>query len=136
VKEPAPDREPRLEEFLERLRTEGSASYRRFSTAEQLGELLSRDLALVLTERFQATGGPPAPLLRAAPSLPSPRTSFVDREPELRQIDELLRAGVRLLTLTGPGGIGKTRLAVEAASRSSDRFRHGVAFVPLDGLAS
>lgn len=136
LKEPAPEREPRLREFLERIQAEGSVSYRRFTTTAELAELLARDLALVLTERFHATAVPAEPAAPGVRSLPSPRTSFVGRQSQLRQIDELLLAGARLLTLTGPGGIGKTRLAVEAASRVGDRYRHGVAFVPLEGLAS
>jgi predicted ATPase len=131
VKEPAPEREPRLREFLERLRAEGSASYKRFSTAAELRELLARDLALVLTERFQAAAeAPPSP----PTSLPAPRTSFVGRDRELAQIEDLLQTGSRLLTLVGPGGIGKTRLATEAAQRVADRYSDGVVFVPLDGL--
>jgi hypothetical protein len=131
VKEPAPEREPRLREFLERLRAEGSASYKRFSTAAELRELLARDLALVLTERFQAAAeAPPSP----PTSLPAPRTSFVGRDRELAQIEDLLQTGSRLLTLVGPGGIGKTRLATEAAQRVADRYSDGVVFVPLDGV--
>ncbi len=61
--------------------------------------------------------------------LPMPRTDFVPR-PEVALAADLL-AGARLLTLTGPGGTGKTRLAVETALRVVDRFPGGVAFVDL-----
>jgi predicted ATPase len=134
VKEPAPDREPRLREFLQRLKVEGGASYRPFATGAELRELLLSDLALVLTERFQTTAVIEEPPPLRAQSLPAPRTSFVGRGPELTEIDELLVTGTRLLTLTGPGGIGKTRLAVEAARQVADRYPDGVVFVPLDGL--
>ena len=65
--------------------------------------------------------------------LPVERTSFVGREREVDRIRRLL-ADTRLLTLTGPGGIGKTRLAIEAARRSSSRFVGGIFFVELAGL--
>jgi predicted ATPase/DNA-binding CsgD family transcriptional regulator len=65
--------------------------------------------------------------------LPVERTSFVGREREVDRIRGLL-ADTRLLTLTGPGGIGKTRLAIEAARRSSKRFVGGIYFVELAGL--
>jgi predicted ATPase/class 3 adenylate cyclase len=70
-------------------------------------------------------------------SLPSPGTSFVGREAELDAIDGLLEdPGCRLLTLVGPGGVGKTRLALEAAARRIERYPHGVHFVPLVSVAS
>src|SRR5438045_5212727 len=70
-------------------------------------------------------------------NLPSPRTSFVGRASELEAIDRLLDdPGCRLLTLVGPGGVGKTRLALEAAARRVDRYSHGVHFVPLVSVAS
>ncbi|MDQ6793726.1 MAG: LuxR C-terminal-related transcriptional regulator [Chloroflexota bacterium] len=65
--------------------------------------------------------------------LPLDKTSFVGREREVDRIKRLL-ADARLLTLTGPGGIGKTRLAIEAARRSSRRFVGGIFFVELAGL--
>ena len=61
------------------------------------------------------------------------RTTFVGRTRAMDDIERLLRATL-LLTLTGPGGTGKTRLAVEIASRQLDRFPDGVFFVDLSPL--
>ncbi len=70
-------------------------------------------------------------------NLPAPRTSFVGRTSELDEIDRLLEdPDCRLLTLVGPGGAGKTRLALEAAGRRIERYSHGVHFVPLVSVAS
>src|SRR5688500_15754913 len=73
-------------------------------------------------------------------SVPVPMllTSLVGREREIEQVGTLLRrpgapAGSRLLTLTGPGGVGKTRLALAAAAMAGD-FADGVRFVPLAAL--
>ncbi|MEU8665039.1 AfsR/SARP family transcriptional regulator, partial [Actinoplanes philippinensis] len=63
-------------------------------------------------------------------NLPEPLTSFVGRADDLARIDALLAAG-RLVTVLGPGGAGKTRLAVEAARRRTDAFRDGVWLVDL-----
>ena len=65
--------------------------------------------------------------------LPRPLTSFVGREQELVQLKQLLFGG-RLLTLTGPGGSGKTRLAIRLAADVIERFEDGVEFVPLASL--
>jgi predicted ATPase len=77
------------------------------------------------------------PALPAAPAihLPVSRTGFVGREKELAAArDLLLRPEVRLLTITGPGGIGKTRLAVEVAGALREQFSGGIHFVPLAAL--
>ena len=66
-------------------------------------------------------------------SLPAPRTTFVGRERELNDIRDLL-AKVRLLTLTGPGGTGKTRLALRAAADQVDRTEDGVFLVDLSAV--
>jgi predicted ATPase len=66
-------------------------------------------------------------------NLPTQLTTFVGRDAELQEAAELL-AGTRLLTLTGPGGTGKTRLSLQLAARVSDDFPDGVFFVPLEPI--
>jgi predicted ATPase/class 3 adenylate cyclase len=65
--------------------------------------------------------------------LPSTRTSFVGREPELVAVAAAVTSS-RLTTLTGPGGTGKTRIAVEAATAVQHRFADGVVFVDLSAI--
>ena len=70
-------------------------------------------------------------------NLPPQPTSFIGREAEITEITALLDdSACRLLTLVGPGGIGKTRLAIEVAARKLDAFPNGVFFVPLQPLTS
>ena len=66
-------------------------------------------------------------------ALPRPRTSFVGREEELALLATRL-ATARLVTLTGPGGVGKTRLAVQGAAGARGAFGDGVAYVPLEAI--
>ena len=68
-------------------------------------------------------------------NLPVQRTKLVGREKEVAAAKELLlRPDVRLVTVTGPGGIGKTRLAVEVARELDEHFPNGVHFVPLSAI--
>ena len=67
-------------------------------------------------------------------NLPRPASSFVGREQEVDEIAALLRDGARLLTLTGPGGSGKTRLSIEAAATLVPEFKAGVFWVGLAPL--
>jgi predicted ATPase/class 3 adenylate cyclase len=70
---------------------------------------------------------------RTPNNLPTPLTSFVGREREMAEGRRLL-GSTRLLTLTGPGGTGKTRLSLQIAAASADDFPDGVYFVPLASI--
>jgi predicted ATPase/class 3 adenylate cyclase len=67
-------------------------------------------------------------------NLPRPASSFVGREREVAEVAALLTDGARLVTLTGPGGTGKTRLAIEAAAELVPEFKAGVFWVGLAAL--
>lgn len=134
-------REPRLTELLDRIRSDDTASFKYFSEPRELRAFLEADLATLLAERFDLgrLGEPredrpaPAPPVDEEPArLPVPLTGLVGRERELDALDRMLRGtSARLVTLTGPGGIGKTRLAIAAAARVGDAFPDGVLFVDL-----
>jgi predicted ATPase len=134
VKSPAPDREPRLAQLLARIRDEGGVSYQHFSDPAGLQQLVEDDLAVLLSERFEMTGAGQAAAGGAplAGALPVPATPLLGREQEAAAVEDLVaREGVRLVTLTGPGGVGKSRLMVEAARRLGPGFADGVRFVEL-----
>jgi len=74
---------------------------------------------------------------RPGTPLPATVTSLVGRERELREVTALLnRPSVRLVTLTGPGGVGKTRLSLEIAKEVSARFTDAVAFVDMTSVTT
>lgn len=136
VKVPAPGRDARLSAMLERIRSDADASYREFGSPEELRALVADDLAVLVSERFQLAVAPAghtaAAERRSAGNLPVPPAPLIDRADELALLDSLLREEkIRLTTLTGPGGVGKTRLAIEAARAVSDRFAGGAWLVPL-----
>jgi predicted ATPase len=141
-----------------------ASALRKLETGErrpslQIAELLANALDLaaetrpiflkvargVLTvERLPAPGpqptqpAPPAPAARpAVDRLPVHPTPLVGRQRELAELGQLLAdPACRLLTLVGPGGVGKTRLAIRAARQFGHFFADGVAFVPLAPLTS
>jgi predicted ATPase len=143
VKAPAPEREPRLAAMIAELQAEGTDSYRSFRTPRELGHLVRDDLALLLSEAFtrpgtrgdgtasarsEGDGRPPR-------SLPVTSTALIGREREIAEVSELLHSPeVRLVTLTGPGGVGKTRLAIAVGERLDDHFPKGTAFVSLAAI--
>ena len=140
VKTPAPDRDPRLSELLDRIKSEAADSYRTFGTARELGRLVRDDLAVVLSEAFASAGTTvstsPEDRGRALRSLPVDTTSLIGREEAIEDVAGLIELPeTRLVTLTGPGGIGKTRLAVAVGERLDDRYPSGAVFVPLASVA-
>jgi predicted ATPase len=124
------------------------------ATAELIGAALPADVRLrdlgsfrlkdlPLPERlFQLTGAnlldgfPPLKTFGSASSLPRPATDLVGRNGELAELTALLSAGARLVTLTGPGGSGKTRLAIGVAAATVDRYPDGVFFAPLAAVTT
>jgi len=67
-------------------------------------------------------------------NLPRPASSFVGRDSEVEEVVELVRGGARFATLTGPGGSGKTRLAIESAAELLADFKAGVLWISLAAL--
>ena len=140
VKTPAPEQEPRLAAMIGELQTEGTDAYRSFRSPRELGRLVRDDLAVLLSERFTTSGGVADRSASSAAdterrserSLPLTSTSLIGREHDIAEVSELLqKPEVRLVTLTGPGGIGKTRLAIAVGELLDDRYPQGTVFVPL-----
>lgn len=139
----AESREERLAQLIGRIRQEGAVSYRPFSNAEELQELVEDDLALMLTERFAAAAPAPDADAGVEIDLPPPwlvpleRGEIIGRAQPLAEVMELAqRADIGLVTLTGPGGTGKTRLAVHVAHALEASFPDGTFYVPLAGVRS
>jgi predicted ATPase/class 3 adenylate cyclase len=105
-------------------------------TLRDLGEFRLKDLSrpeqlAMLVIQGLANEFPPLRTLDAVPNnLPTQLTTFLGRQRELAEAGALLDTA-RLLTLTGPGGTGKTRLSLQVAADATERFHDGVYFVPL-----
>src|SRR5215510_13937113 len=110
----------------------------------RLGEFRLRDLAepeliYQLTHADLPADFPPIRTVagRGPRPLPTGTTSLVGREQAIGELAGLLaRPGVRMVTLTGPGGVGKTRLALAVGERAGGRFDSGTVFVPLAGVTA
>jgi len=138
VKSPAPERDPRLTQMLAGIRDEAEVSYQHFSDPAELQQQVENDLAVLLSERFELArpGEGAADAAPLAGAVPVPVTPLVGREQETAAVEDLIvQEGVRLVTLTGPGGVGKSRLMVEAARRLGPGFADGTRFVELASVS-
>ncbi len=141
LKSPAPEQEPRLAAMIADVQSEGADSYRSFRSTRELGRLVRDDLALLLSERFATPVRSAAPAAADATdrrpprrSWPTPSTSLLGREDDIAELSSLLETpDVRLVTLTGPGGIGKTRLAIAVGAALEGPGRR-TEFVPLASI--
>lgn len=156
IKSPAPAREERLGKLLDRIRDDDRAAYKYFETPKELARLVEADLAILLAERFDQSrlllsvdGGtvstgpdePPATApgldaeqLLTPVRLPTPLTGLVGRDADIAALHGMLVSGTRLLTLVGPGGIGKSRLAIATARAAAPDFDDGAVFVDLSAV--
>jgi predicted ATPase len=142
VKAPAPERDAGLTAMLDAIKAKGTEAYRTFRSTRELGRLVREDLALLLSERFAggADGAVAAAQIpttpRRARSIPQTSTTLIGRDEEIAAILALLDAPAhRLVTLTGPGGVGKTRLAIAVADRLDGRYAQGAIYLPLGTIA-
>ena len=139
VKDNIPDRDERLTLLLKELQQHGNVSYRKYSSIQEFEELLSNDLALMLSENFEnSLSGPVA----VAPAdaipvhhLPEMRLSLIGREEELSTLKKMaLNDAVPLITITGTGGIGKSAIALRLAHELKQSFPEGVHFISLSSI--
>jgi predicted ATPase len=136
IKAPAPNRQPRLTEMIARIQG-ADVSYRPFGSADELRTLVADDLAVLLTERFAASAETQAVPPRRAPipPLPRPVTRLIGRDWDVAQVlDLLVDPDVRMVTIVGPGGIGKSRLALAVAEGAKQRYPDGVVYIELASL--
>jgi hypothetical protein len=135
LKQPA-DAKPRLAELLGRIRDDDTASYTPFSTAEELAELIESDLAILLASASTRPAGPATQEVLEAPAATDHIPGAVHRRRRSRaggrdaaRLARRRRAAA--VTLVGPGGIGKSRLAIEVARSAGEPFDR-VTFVMLE----
>ena len=142
-------REPRLQQLIARIQSDDTAAYLPFETVAELEERLAGDLATLLAERFdesrigaagatgsgEAASDAPLPSGSLVSRVPVPYTTTIGREHDIAAVLDLLAGGEhRVVSLVGPGGIGKSRLAIEVALAADRHFPDGVYFVALENV--
>ncbi|MBK9270356.1 MAG: DUF4062 domain-containing protein [Saprospiraceae bacterium] len=134
IKSSEVNREVKLDQLIHKIQADDQVSYKYFNTSEELKQLIAGDLAILLTERFRQSSLEALPSTKESSfhSIPVKANSMVGREDNVKELlDMLSHSEYRLITLSGPGGIGKTRLAMELAQNLLHEFANGVAYVPL-----
>ncbi len=131
-------RDERLTELIDRIKEDDSASYLPFLEAAELGERVADDLATLLAERFdESRAQSPAAASDDEPEarVPTAYSQIIGREGAIDDIVALLTdRSTRLVTLCGPGGIGKSRLSIAVAAEAEALFPGGTVFVPLENV--
>ncbi len=140
IKQPAPEREPALVSLLEHIKEDNTTCYTNFSTLAELKGMVQNDLILLLSEKFTSLPHPaPAGASKNKThqtNVPIPRNMLIDREVELASACEMLkRDDTALITLTGAGGTGKSRLAIQIGLFMQDWFKDGVFLVGLEPIS-
>ncbi len=132
-------RDPRLAALIDRIRSDDTAAYLPFDSLDELETHVQDDLATLLAERFDASRALPdrevadtVPV--AAPKVPIPYTTTIGRDEDVAALTDLLTGSAHVVSLIGPGGVGKSRLAIEVARASEELFPDGVYFVLLEGV--
>lgn len=135
IKEPSPERAEGLKRMLNAIMNTG-VSFKTFSNPDVLYNLVQDDLAVLLTEHYElsVTKHPSQDADELNQQIPIPPTVLIGREREVKEITELLNGEIHLITLTGVGGIGKTRVALEVARQVKSSGSRQVCFVPLDSI--
>jgi predicted ATPase len=139
IKDSSPNREPALVGMLDKIRNENTSCYKHFSTPRELREQVVNDLVLLLTEYFETARNKEQILTSTTQlsptNVPTPRNSLIGRTQDLQNAQNLiLREDVALVTLTGPGGTGKSRLGIQIALDLRNHFTDGVYFIGLESI--
>jgi predicted ATPase len=126
--------EPALQALIRTFQAEDDASYASFVDTADLRRMVEADIATILSERFlERDDDLQQHALTTRSTVPIPLTTLIGREREVGDVRALM-ALHRLVTITGPGGTGKTRLAIDAVGGLEDPETEGPWFVDLSGL--
>jgi len=129
-------RDPRLDRLIRDIEKQGSLAYKLFQDLRELQEYIENDLAALLSEKFRSETQKESPDPKIFfNNIPQPYHELIGRQEEKKNLEDLLLGQhKRLITLTGMGGTGKSRLAIEIGFAALAHFEHGVCFVSLGSI--